>query len=180
MSAGCTWWRDDVARESVVNILAAQWKINAFCQLERVESVRLERATTVWLNELQTAPDRLWPQGRMFHAAVEVRWEPARGERAMFQVLLVGDEQLTSPGDGWAGDVFEVGPERQALLWGERRPGDEAWREDRIPRSQHYPVEWSVDRPMVAIVTRDYMQGGIVRLTRFLRVQAVARPEVEG
>ena len=179
MSAGTAYWQDGLSAAEVVDIIAAQWAEEAFCQLEKVEAVKLDRATAAWLAGLQAQPESLWPRGRVFHTAAEVRWEPSSEMSGTFRAMVVSEESLAALGESWRRHDFDEVVEGRALLWGERRKGDAFWKEERIPKPLTYTVAWSEDKPMAALETRDYFQRGVIRLTRFVRVVAIPRPEVK-
>jgi hypothetical protein len=152
---------------------------DAFCELEKVEAVKLEKVAPGWLAELQSDQKNLWPRGRVFHASVEIRWEPWSSRQDSFRAMVVTETNRAPGGDGWTKHDFDEVIETRVLLWGERKKGDSYWKEERIPRPLQYPVQWSEAEPMAAIEARDYLQGGVIRLTRFVRVMPVCKPEDE-
>jgi len=179
MTIGKAYWKEGLSRAEVVRVLADHWADGAFCQLEKVEAVKLDNAGGEWLSELKSRPELLWQRGRVFHSTAEVRWEPCPNGPDRFRAMLVAEDAIAPPGDGWSTHHFDEVRENRVLLWGERRPGDHYWREERIPNPLAYPVEWTEEKTMAAIETRDYFQSGVIRLTRFVRVVSIPRPEVK-
>ena len=95
-----------------------------------------------------------WQRGYIFNARWELEFERT-GDR--FVMRLMGEEGI--PND-WRPEEFEVGEEVRISLFGERREGDTAWREPRIPRPIEYPVPQGSGR--VRLVAVPYLRKGMV------------------
>lgn len=182
MDKGYVYARRELAsRAQLVALLDAQtegWNIAAYRYQERLESVELDWADAPWGEALKRTPATLWPVGRVFCEKAEVRWQ-AGGPPGCYAVQLVTErDDLNLPESEWKpGESFEVGGEYSTYLWGERSSSDALWAETRIPRVQSYPVRPKDGQTMVVARARDYRQGGLVRLTRLVRLAAAAKPK---
>ncbi len=142
---------------------------------EQIDNLEFEQVDASWLEGL---PAGLWPQGRVFGPNAEVRWWMT--DEGNFDVLILSETRLEFSGKGWNEQQMEVSGEYGLYLWGERKPGDPYWIETRIPRPLRYPVdeqEWQ-QHPLlyVKVVARDYVENGVVRLTRLVRLEPTNLP----
>jgi hypothetical protein len=119
-----------------------------------------------------------WAEGRAFGLNAEVRWRKVGANRYRLDVL--SEDQAVMPcGDGWQSLPQEIDGirKRKILLWGEltRRPSQPAdWREVRIPHPLEYPIpNPDSDKPRVALDCRDYLVGGIVVATRWIKLYPI-------
>lgn len=105
---------------------------SSYALLRRADDVRLvslEEALAAGL--LAVA----WSSGHVFNAERALEWEWGVGG---YELRLLTEGALPA---GWeACGRYEVGAEVKLLLFGERRPGQAAWREARIPRDLRYPA----------------------------------------
>lgn len=100
-----------------------------------------------------------WPEGRIFDAAADLRWERRRDGRLHLVAIadrLPGAFRTSEPIPltPIIYDESDPGPE-YLLLWGERPDAAAEWSEGRIPGlQQFYPSTWL--GPRAAIMARTY------------------------
>ncbi|MBI4769798.1 MAG: hypothetical protein HY784_05120 [Chloroflexi bacterium] len=138
---------------------------------------QVEELTKATLSRL-TPGLSLGLQGRAFSERAEVRWRRVNPVADAFEVLALAERNLTLSGK-WSLTEFEEAREGKQVLWGAWRKEKEGWAEARIPRVQHYPVAGSEARPLAVLITREYRQQGITRLSHFLKVEPISGKEGE-
>lgn len=185
MTEGYIYWRVEPASlAELARIIAAHWPQDGpvYRWQEKLEEGKLEEVDAIWRDGLLADPPTaaLWPQGRVFYAEAEVRWEAVDMGATHFQIQVLR-EQEGKPAEGeWESQTFTVDEEQDIYLWGERKQKDKHWIETRIPRPLHYPVTWSQQKTSAALQGKHYRQQGIIRLTRLTGVRAVALPQGGG
>jgi hypothetical protein len=197
MSEGYLYHRCEPAAaaqlRSLLATLLEKWPNQAYRYQERLDDIELERADPAWLDQLITDPSLLWPIGRVFCQAGEVRWEVAdegytiqatpdsgrnlpQSDRYHVQVITENDPGLSET--EWDRlDFKEVGDEKDSYLWGERKGEGEVWLEMRIARPLRYPATWSQEQAIVAVRSKTYRQNGVIKLTRLTGVKARPDPK---
>jgi hypothetical protein len=154
--------------------LTDDWNRPAYRYQERLDDVELDYADVAWAEQLAAGAATLWPAGRVFCPAGEVRWEAIESGYA---VQVIAENDLALPEAQWDRTTFErVETEQRLYLWGERKRKDKAWIETRIPRPLRYPAPWSQKQKMVAVRGKTYRQNGITKLTRLIWVEALPNP----
>lgn len=132
----------EVARETLVGWLGA-WFGEGACRL----GMRPDATDLWWFAPAEAdAVVAAWPEGRVFDADREVRWE-RRGDGYAVWVLgdLPAEESRFEPlsGEGWT----SVSGRPDFYLWGQyheewsTREDEPTWVEVRIPRALQYPVD---------------------------------------
>jgi len=173
-------YRKSATAAQLLSQLAAltdDWNLPAYRYQERLDDVELDWADAVWAERLATGTAILWPVGRVFCPAGEVRWEATENGYA---VQVVTENDLGLPETEWERTTFEqVDEEQSYFLWGECRQEGRPWVEMRIPRPLCYPAKWSQEQTMVATQGKTYQQHGIVRLMRLTGVKALPNPREE-
>jgi hypothetical protein len=117
----------------------------------------------------------LWPEGRAFGLAVEIRWQQT--EKGLYNLMLLSEVQREL-GEDWSRQQFQVhdqGPDGKPLriyLWGTWQPKMNAWIEVRIPRILPYPKIPSdiSKRHRIYVMAVEYTQKGIVRFIRWKKL----------
>lgn len=104
-----------------------------------------------WLSEQTDDEADYWPQGHLFGALGELRWELISDEVHVVVITDVDEAQL--PG-GYAGQWLPLDQraDERLFLWGSHSTA-KGWSEDRIPELR-YPSKWH--GPYAAVHTRRY------------------------
>lgn len=126
-------------------------------------------------------PVALAAHGRAFGPEWEVRWE--REGNGRFDVLVIGEQpnpNFATP--TWQQSApFTVDRPHQIYLWGDHwrsliGAGDDAphgWVQAQIEAELNYPVTGGgKNKPLARVEARHYRQAGVIRFTRFVRLQA--------
>lgn len=171
MSSGYLYRRSSPATpKELAELLQKLPRTPAWRLQEQTDALEFEQADAAWLAAL---PAGLWPQGQVFGPQAEVRWWTA--DDGSYEVLVLCETRPGFLDKGWQEQPMEVGEEYRLYLWGKRQADDPYWIETRISRPLRYPLdeaEWQQQKlPYIAVVARDYVQNGVVRLTRLVRLE---------
>lgn len=169
MSEAATIWRAEVPD---VRALTDAWAAAApdWVYAERLEDLTLCRAGAL-LPQLS-----LWPCGRAFNAALELRWQETPGG---YRLTLLAEAKILSllVDPAWQTELVcdQVTP-RFILLWGEydRQGESQTWSTTQIPRPLAYPVDGQQERVRLAGV--DYRRQGVVVATRLCGLAGDSAP----
>jgi hypothetical protein len=96
-------------------------------------------------SEALTLPTQ-WPEGRLFNAAIDLRWEQQPGGR--IHLVVIGETLPASFAQPAPLELNIIPPPNNEpehlLLWGERTSTQKSWTEGRIPQLERfYPKHWS-------------------------------------
>jgi len=125
-------------------------------------------------------PAALTANGRAFGPEWEVRWEEDGNGR--YDVLVIGERpnpNFATP--GWQQSSFTVDEPHSIYLWGDHwrsligadADAPDRWVQAQIEAELSYPVNGGGEnKPLVRVEARHYRQAGVIRFTRFVRLQS--------
>ncbi len=126
-------------------------------------------------------PAALAAHGRAFGPEWEIRWE--RDGNGRYDVLVISEQPIsrfTAP-DWQLHSPYAVDKPQLIYLWGDHwrsliGAGDDAphgWVQAQIEAELSYPVTGGgKNKPLARVEARHYRQAGVIRFTRFVRLQA--------
>jgi len=157
------------AKESVLRDLIQSLQSELDCVVQsRIEDIAFEEFP-------KDNSITLWPEGRAFGLAVEIRWQQI--EKGLYNLMLLSEIQWEL-GDDWSKQQCQVrdrgydGKPLQIYLWGTWQPAMNAWIEVRIPRMLPYPkIPPNISkRHRIYVSAIEYAQKGMVRFIRWKKL----------